>query len=711
MIGASLPCRQADFVYLFGPDPDDPHSRMSSSALSDHLPAPHSSGTGSGVDVSVVIVNYNVRDFLVQAIRSVEQASRNMSVDIWVVDNNSIDDSVETVRRDFPDVHLIANLENAGFGVANNQAIRECSGEFVLILNPDTIVQEDTLDRMVAFMRSHPDCGALGCRILNPDGSFAPESRRAFPTPEIAFWRMTGLGKLFPRSRRFGGYNMTYLPVDEAAEVDALSGSCMMARREALIGPRGAGLFDEDFFMYGEDLDLCYRIQQAGWSIRYTPDTCIIHYKGESTKKGEIRYVRLFYGAMLLFIEKHLDEQHSTLLASLLRFGIMVRAFLTLLGNGIKRLLPPAADLVGVFAATAIMGFIRYEQTGSTFTSLFLATVAPALAIISVLSIALGGGYRRSRHNPVLPVLAGLVAGFLVVSTLSLFVQQIAFSRFALLTSLPVSILLLTGWRLVFNRKRYSGRTAILVGSSTEADRLHRLMAAHPRPDFKLTGYVAEDDESHSRGRMSRVGRPSGLRDLVRIRGFNEIVFAAGDVSNQAIIQHMQSLRDLDVQFRILSAGGDHLIGKAAINRLTSGSLSGGPPQVVQLRTRAARRMFDWSAGLLLALLFPALWVASLLAGPTSGLRHGVNRLKGLPAVFSGSKSLVGTSEQTRAIIPEIWGMKPGLFPVSNSLSPEELEEEDIQRTAWHYLTHQSPALDAAIILAGFGPPRGPDSA
>ena len=682
---------------------------MSTPAPSNLSSLPDTSGTGTTVDVSVVIVNYNVRDFLVQAIRSVERASRNLSTEIWVVDNNSIDDSVETVRREFPDVHLIANRDNAGFGVANNQAIRECKGEFVFILNPDTIVQEDTLDRMVAFMRSHVDCGALGCRILNPDGSFAPESRRAFPTPEIAFWRMTGLGKLFPHSKRFGGYNMTYLPIDEAAEVDALSGSCMMTRREALIGPRGAGLFDEDFFMYGEDLDLCYRIQQSGWSIWYTPDTCIIHYKGESTKKGEIRYVRLFYGAMLLFIEKHLDEQHSTLLASLLRFGIMVRAFLTLLGNGIKGLLPPAIDLVSVYAATAAMGYIRFEQTGTTFTTLFLATVATALAIITVMSIGLGGGYRRSRHYPVLPVLNGLVIGFLVVSTLSLFVQQIAFSRFALLTSLPVSFLFLVGWRLVFNRKRLAGRTAILVGGPEEAERLHRLMAAHPRPDFKLSGYVAEDEDSHSGGRVPRIGRPSGLRDLVRIRGFNDIVFSAGDVSNQAIIEHMQALRDLDVQFRILSAGGDHIIGKATINHLSSGSLSGGPPQVVHLRTPAARRAFDWSVGVLLALMYPALWLASRLTGRSSGLRRGVDRLKGLPAVFSGSKSLVGTSEQTQSMIPDIWEMQPGLFPVSNSLSPEELEEEDIQRTAWHYLTHQSPALDAAIILAGFGPTSGPD--
>ncbi len=659
------------------------------------------------VDVSVVIVNYNVRDFLVQAIRSVQQASRNLVTDIWVVDNNSVDDSVETVRNDFPDVHLIANQENVGFGVANNQAIQACRGEFVFILNPDTIVQEDTLDRMVAFMRQHEDCGALGCQILNPDGSFAPESRRAFPTPEIAFWRMTGLGKLFPRSRRFGGYNMTYLPVDEAAEVDALSGSCMLTRREALLGPRGAGLFDEDFFMYGEDLDLCFRIQKAGWSIWYTPDTRIIHYKGESTKKGETRYVRLFYGAMLLFIEKHLDRQHSTILASLLRFGIMMRALVTLLGNAVKRALPPLLDLAGVFAATSMMGFWRYEQTGGTFTSLFLATVAPVFALVTVLGIAGAGGYRRPRHFPILPVLVGLASGFVVVAALSFFIQQIAFSRFALLASLPLSALLLAGWRLVFARNRLAGRSALLVGGQQEADRLARLMAAHPKPEFQLDGFVAEDDApgpktAAATARVARVGRPSGLRDLVRLRGYQDIVFSAKDVSNQAIIHHMQSLRDLNVQFRILSEGGDHIIGKASINHLSVGSLAVDAPVVVHLRSRASHRAFDISVGLLLVVLFPLLWLVSKVTPEDSGLRNGVDRLSGLPAVFSGAKSLVGTSLDSHSLIPPVWNMPEGLFPVTNSLSPEELEEDDILRTAWHYLTHQSPALDAAIILSGF---------
>ena len=658
------------------------------------------------VDVSVVIVNYNVREFLVQAVRSVQQASGTLETETWVVDNNSVDDSVAVLETDFPEVRLIANRKNVGFGTANNQAIQQANGRFILILNPDTIVQEDTLERMVAFMEKHPACGALGCQILNPDGSFAPESRRAFPTPEIAFWRMTGLGRLFPRSRRFGGYNMTYLPEDEAAEVDALSGSCMFVRREALLGERGAGMFDEDFFMYGEDLDLCFRIQRAGWSIWYTPDTRIIHYKGESTKKGEIRYVRLFYGAMLLFIEKHLDRKHSTILASLLRLGIWSRAALTLVGNTFRRVLPPLTDALLVYGSSSLMAWLRYQQTGSTFASLFLATVAPAYAVATVASIGMAGGYRRSRHHPAGPVLVGLTSGFLVVSAFSFFVEQVAFSRFALVTAFALSLVLLVGWRFLLGRKDRSGRRALLVGGSAEADRLHRLMAAHPRPGFRLAGYVHEDQPgATTASRLPRLGRPSALRDLVRIQGFDDIVFAARDVSNQDIIHHMRSLQDLVVGFRILSQGGDHLIGKAEIDHLSTGRLGMGSTEEISLRPAASRRLFEWGAGLLLSVSLPVLWLGSRMTPRGSGLRRGVSLLRGLPDVFTGKRALVGCESIHADLIPTLWNVKPGLFTVTNSVHTEELEPDDVLRSAWYYATHQGPGLDVSIIAAGFRTP------
>ncbi|HMB92524.1 MAG TPA: glycosyltransferase family 2 protein, partial [Rhodothermales bacterium] len=398
------------------------------------------------LDLSVIIVNYNVREFLEQALRSVQQASADLDVEIFVVDNDSVDGSVEMVETHFPKVHLIANKKNTGFSTANNQAIQQAQGRYLLILNPDTIVQEDTLTTMVRFMDEHPEAGALGCKIINPDGTFALESRRAFPTPRVAFFRMTGLSRLFPKSRTFGRYNLTYLPIDQEAEVDALSGSCMLVRHKAIYcgfsmadfrveapcdpiqNPKskneGAGLFDERFFMYGEDLDWCYRIQQAGWKIYYTPETQIVHYKGESTKKGELQYVKLFYGAMLRFAEKHLHDRYSRLFVWLLHGGVVARAGMTVLANALRRLALPLLDVVLVAATVLVLGLLRSAQTGVEVPPLFYALVAPGYALCTTVAIALIGGYRRSKRNRASPAWLGALLGLLIISTLSFFAKE-----------------------------------------------------------------------------------------------------------------------------------------------------------------------------------------------------------------------------------------------------------------------------------------------
>ncbi|NNE70471.1 MAG: glycosyltransferase, partial [Rhodothermales bacterium] len=424
------------------PHDDTAQAAVSSAPLTDSPDIPeHDTGSASHAgsanavpDVSVVIVNYNVRDFLEQALRSVRRASARLDVEVFVADNNSVDGSVPMVRERFPEVHLLANEDNVGFGVANNMAIRRARGRYVLILNPDTIVQEDTLEHFVSFMDGHPNAGAAGCQILNPDGTFAPESRRSFPTPQVAFYRMTGLARFFPKSPTFGRYNMTFLPRDEVAEVDALSGSCMFVRREALLGnpeagSTGIGLFDEDFFMYGEDLDLCYRIQEAGWKIYYTPGTQIIHYKGESTKKGEFRYVKLFYGAMVLFTRKHLQNRHSRVFAGILQAAILARAGFSVASRAASRLLPAATDFALVYLAVVALAWLRSSQLGAPLSPLYFTAVAPAYGLGTLSGILLSGGYALPDRGRIRPVLIGIVIGFLTVSAVSFFAKEIAFSR------------------------------------------------------------------------------------------------------------------------------------------------------------------------------------------------------------------------------------------------------------------------------------------
>ena len=281
--------------------------------------------------LSVIIVNYKVKHYLEQCLRSVAEASRGIAVEVIVVDNASGDGSVEYLRERFPDVTIIASEENLGFARANNLAIRNSHGQYVLLLNPDTIVAEDTFRNFIGFMDSTPDAGGCGAYMLHTDGSFAPESRRGLPTPFVAFCKMSGLASLLPKSRTFGRYYMRYLNENEVNRIEIMSGAFMFLRRDAL---DKAGLLDEDFFMYGEDIDLSYRILKAGYNNYFLPSR-ILHYKGESTVKSSYRYVHTFYRAMELFFNKHYAH-YSILLSLPIKLAIWGRAMLAYAGNQFK---------------------------------------------------------------------------------------------------------------------------------------------------------------------------------------------------------------------------------------------------------------------------------------------------------------------------------------------------------------------------------------
>ena len=282
--------------------------------------------------LTVVIVSYNVRDYIAQCLHSLRRALQGLEAEVYVVDNHSHDDTVAYLREQFPEVTVIASNHNLGFARANNIAIRQTQGNYVLLLNPDTIVAETTISEAVAFMDDHPEAGGLGVRMLRDDGFDAKESRRGLPTPSVAFYKMSGLCSRFPKSRRFGHYYMGYLPWDEPAQIEVISGAFCLLRREAL---DKIGLLDEDFFMYGEDIDLSYRLLKGGYQNWYLPAK-ILHYKGESTQKSSFRYVHVFYDAMLIFFRKH--YAHASLLLSLpIKAAIYGKAFVELCRMQLQR--------------------------------------------------------------------------------------------------------------------------------------------------------------------------------------------------------------------------------------------------------------------------------------------------------------------------------------------------------------------------------------
>ncbi|MBQ6054206.1 MAG: glycosyltransferase family 2 protein [Prevotella sp.] len=274
--------------------------------------------------LSVIIVNYNVRPYLTACLDSVQRALEGIESEVFVVDNHSDDDSVEVISRDYAWVHLINNRENLGFSKANNIAIRQAQGEYILLLNPDTVVAEDTLKGVIDFMDQHPKAGGAGVRMHNADGTLAPESRRAIPTPFVAARKMLGFTKR---------YYMSYLSWDAPAQIEVVSGAFMLLRHKAIYE---VGMLDEDFFMYGEDIDLSYRLLQGGWQNWYLPYD-IVHYKGQSTSKSDFRYVHVFYQAMLIFFHKHYS--HLSFFFSLpVKVAIYFRASLALVDIVRKKL-------------------------------------------------------------------------------------------------------------------------------------------------------------------------------------------------------------------------------------------------------------------------------------------------------------------------------------------------------------------------------------
>ena len=285
------------------------------------------------MQLSIIIVNYNVKHFLEQCLQSVLLASKNIDVEIFVVDNNSTDGSAAYLLPLFPQVNFIWLDKNVGFAKANNVAVAKAKGEYILFLNPDTIIAEESLEATLLFISTNEGIGSVGIKMIDGSGQFLKESKRAFPSPAISLFKIIGLAKWFPHSKIFAKYHLGHLSNNENHEVDVLAGAFMLIPKKVI---NEVGSFDEDFFMYGEDVDLSYRIQKAGYKNYYFAQTTIIHFKGESTKKGSLNYVRLFYKAMNQFVHKHYKGSSASIFVFLINAGIKLRAAVSIFSSLFK---------------------------------------------------------------------------------------------------------------------------------------------------------------------------------------------------------------------------------------------------------------------------------------------------------------------------------------------------------------------------------------
>lgn len=645
--------------------------------------------------LSIVIVNYNVRFFLEQCLHSVEKAIRPGMAEVFVVDNNSLDGSCSMVEQKFKDVVLIKNKENLGFSKANNQAIRIAKGEYILLLNPDTVVEEDTFDKIIDFMDKNDDAGSLGVKMIDGKGHFLPESKRALPTPWVSFYKIFGLSSLFPKSKKFGRYHLGFLDKDETHEVEVLPGAFMLLRKTAL---DKAGLLDETFFMYGEDIDLSYRITLAGFKNYYFPDTTIIHYKGESTKKGSINYVLVFYQAMIIFAKKHFSSRNARIFSFSIKSAIYFRAFLSLIKRFLSRIFLPALDailaLAGLLLINPIWESFKFPDGGGhpqdVLKIFFLAYI-----LIWLISIFFSGGYDKPLDLKKLT--RGILIGTaIILVAYSLLPEDYRFSRALILFGTLWNLLSFNLIRILFHSLGWKTfqlnlgqkKKVLIVSREDEYSRILNLLD-QTSLSVEIIGRVKpENDKSET----DSLGELSQIKDIVGINKIDELIFSANDMSTREIIRHMLALTDLQKDYKIAPPESPSIIGSNSVN--TAGDL-----YVINLNSIAEpsnkrlKRLIDISFSVILILSLPlSLWFYFPKPGRLFRNAFGV---------LSGKKTWVGyfdLNDSEMRLLPKI---KSGVLP-PHGKTIKSIDNENnnlLMEKNLSYAKDYNPGRDLSIIL------------
>ncbi len=646
--------------------------------------------------IDIVVVSYNCRPYLYQTLVAVRQSVAHLQAAhggthpvaaVWVVDNNSPDGCAQMVRAQFPDVRLIASPENLGFSRANNLAIREGAAPWVLLLNPDTILAPETLAEALAFANAHPEAGGLGLKQVSPRGRFMPESKRGNPTPWVAFYKLVGLSALFPRSPRFGAYYQRHIGENEVGAVPILSGAAMLLRRSVL---DEIGLLDERFFLYGEDIDLSYRVVLGGYQNYYVPQARLLHYKGRSTPKTNLRYLWVFYEAMWLFAQKHLKGTSKVAWRLPVALAIAVRGATAFLARGLSLLTVPlveAAILVTLTVAIAVAWGAAVVYEHGTYPPYFRYVVAPSLALLYSASLALTGAY----HRPfgVRPVLSGVAMGFLAVVVVSYLWPEWNYSRAVVLLSAGAVLAEALALRLVLSRRHRldtSGTPAVVAGRSPAVRKLLELLSQNPEyspnlvrivsPDLPLPGWEGIWQQTDlSERSLTEALRTSGAAELVLAEPFGlglnvpALVVALGETYT----------------VRVQPDGSPYLIGPEYWQDTELSAVLSGYEQR-QWRFRKRVLALAVSSGLLIT--YPLLFWRYY--APAKALRA-------LGQVWLGRRGLVGYQTAASDSLP---GLPPGVLTTA-LITP--LRTGPSHQAADHYYAARAALrLDLAVLLKGW---------
>ncbi len=645
------------------------------------------------MELSIVIVNYNVKYFLEQCLHSVLKAAENISAEIFVVDNNSVDGSAQLIREKFPQISFIENRENVGFSKANNQAIRQSQGRYILLLNPDTIVEEDTFLKVIDFMDKNPEAGGLGVKMIDGKGNFLPESKRGLPTPWVAFYKMFGISKLFPNSKKFGKYHLSYLNENKIHKVDVLAGAFMLLRKETL---DKVGLLDETFFMYGEDIDLSYRITLGGYKNYYFPKTTIIHYKGESTKKGSLNYVKVFYNAMIIFARKHFSEGKASAFALLIHLAIYFRAFLSIAKRVFQKIYLPVLDALLIFSGylflTPYWENVRFEP--EYYPAEFLRIVVPVYILFWLFGILFSGGYKKpvNLYKIARGVFWGLISILLVYSLVD---ERFRFSRALILLGSFWAVFILLFIRIIFHWLKLKGfrldtkktKKVAIVGHSSEAERVKKLLEA-TQIQSELAGFIALDKTDKGN---NYIGEINQLSEIIRINRIDEIIFCAENISSAQIIRAMLDLTELNIDYKIAPPESVSIIGSNSIH--TAGDLYVVNVNAIsKTSNKRIKRLFDFKIAIINLIFSPVLiWV----------FRNKSNFISNVFDVLRGKKSWIGYIPE-KGTFENLPPLKMGILNPGDMFSELSLDLEKQSQLNILYAKDYSFRTDFEILFKGW---------
>ncbi|MDQ6762920.1 MAG: glycosyltransferase family 2 protein [Bacteroidota bacterium] len=641
--------------------------------------------------LSVIIVNHNVKYFLEQSICSLLEAFKNIKGEIIVVDNNSNDGSRDFFRNKFPCIHFIWNEENEGFAKANNKALKMASGDYILFLNPDTIVPEDCLEKCISFIKSRDDAIALGIKMIDGSGKFLKESKRAFPSPMTSLYKLSGLARLFPGSRTFAKYHLGYLNKNKNHEVDVLAGAFIMVPKKIL---NDVGSFDENFFMYGEDVDLSYRIQKAGYKNFYFAESCIIHFKGESTKKGSLNYVRMFYKAMSVFVQKHYGGTKAGLFSFFMQTAIYLRAGLAAIAQFLRwvgmKFIDAAIILMSFWIVKILWStFVKQEVNYSSNMLLIAFPVFTALFLTASYFAGLyDNGYKQSRLNK-----STVTAILVILSVYSLLPESLRFSRGILLFGSILAFILMSLVRVLLLKWK-------IIEGSMERDQINETVIAGTEKEFDQVYALLENAGFHQRilGRIEpggndekwALGNIANLNILIRRYPVKEIIFCKDSaLSYKKIIDAIMKLPH-HVRIKIYTGCTNTLIGSE--NSHTSGKFLSGDSQYLLSNpvNRRSKTLIAFFLALFFLLTFPVHFM--IKKRPFIFFKNVLN-------ILFLKKTWIGYALQEKdlPLLKEGILTSTGLPAYLNTLSQKSLRTTDE-----HYAKNFNYINDLKLILANY---------